>query len=234
MRTIVWFIYFWIYLLLTLPNYFIVGSRLKKGKDIEGLVHRQTVRWGRRLVKLAGGKVTVIGEENIPKTGPVVFVANHQGNFDIPLLLGFIDKPKGFVAKASIEKMPIVGNWMKYMQCIFMDRESPRAALKAIKQGIEVVKNGHSLVIFPEGTRSLDGQLAEFKPGSFKLAMKAKALIVPVTISGTIDMMPKNSKWIKPADVTLTISEPLPSTGYESTESYLLREKVFEIIKSNL
>lgn len=234
LRTVIWFIYFWLYQLVALPKYFILGRKAKKGEDITLAVHRQTVNWSRSLIKLAGGKVEVIGAENIPKEGPVVFVANHQGNFDIPLMLGYIDKPKGFIAKAETEKMPIVGGWMRYMQCVFMDRKNPRAALKAIKQGINIVKSGHSIVIFPEGTRSLDGQMGEFKPGSFKLAMKAQAQIVPVTISGSIDMMRKGDWKIKPAKVTLTISEPMASTGYESTESYLLREKVYDAIASHL
>jgi len=163
-----------------------------------------------------------------------VFVANHQSNFDIPLLLGYINKPKGFIAKAETEKMPIVGGWMRYLRCVFMDRSNPRAALKAIKQGIEIVKSGYSLVIFPEGTRSVDGSLSEFKPGSFKLAMKAEAMIVPVTISGSFGIMKKGSLRIKPSQVKITISDPVTSTGYESTESYLLREKIADIIQTNL
>lgn len=233
-RTIIWYIYFWLYQLYALPKYLVLKSKLKKGENITEKVHTQTVKWARSLVKLAGGKVTVEGLEHIPSEGPIVFVANHQSNFDIPTLIGFIDRPKGFIAKAETEKMPIVGGWMKNMRCVFLDRENPRAALKAIKSGIEIVKSGHAIVIFPEGTRSLDGKVGEFKPGSFKLAMKAEAMIVPVTISGTYNMMPKGTMMIKPADVKLTISEPIPSTGYESTESYLLREKVRDAIISKL
>lgn len=233
-RTAIWFIYFWIYQVFALPKYFILGHKEKKGQSIEMAVHKETIRWARSLIKLTGSKIEVKGEENIPKEGPVVFVANHQGNFDIPLLIGYIDKPKGFIAKVETEKMPIVGGWMRYMKCIFMDRKNPRAAVKTIKQGVEIVKSGHSLVIFPEGTRSVDGQLGEFKPGSFKLAMKAEAQIVPVTIDGTIDIMRKGSMRIKPALVKLTISEPISAVGYESTESYLLREKVKAAIAAHL
>lgn len=81
---------------------------------------------------------------------------------------------------------------MTFLKCVFMDRENPRAALKAIKEGIEIVKSGHPLVIFPEGTRSVDGKMGTFKPGSFKLAMKADAWIVPVTISGTYHLLKKD------------------------------------------
>lgn len=233
-RTVVWYIYFWLYQLLALPKYMSLKSKLKKGVDITDEVHKKTVSWAKSLIKLAGGQVTVVGEENIPKEGPLVFVANHQSNFDIPTMIAYINRPKGFIAKAETKKMPIVGGWMAFMRCVFLDRDNPRAALKSIKAGIEIVKSGHPIVIFPEGTRSLDGTVGEFKAGSFKLAMKANAQIVPVTISGTYDMMPKGTMKIKPAKVQLTISEPISSEGYESTESYMLREKVRDVIISHL
>lgn len=234
MRTLLWYIYFWLYLLCTLPLYVIASRKAKKNKGVDLYADKVASKWARSMVKAAGGKVTVVGQENIPKDGPIVFVSNHQSNFDIPLLLGYIETKKGFIAKAETKKIPIVGGWMTYMQCVFMDRSNPRAALKAIKEGIAIVKSGHPLVIFPEGTRSADGSVGEFKAGSFKLAMKAEAMIVPVTISGSYDMMRKGQKTIHAAKVTLTISEPMKSTGYESTESYLLREKVQEVIVSKL
>ncbi len=234
MRTIIWFIYFWLYQLVMLPNYFYLGSKFRKGEDIGVRVHKQVISWSTKLVKLTGSTITVVGEDNVPDEGPIVFVANHQSNFDIPLLLGYVKRPKGFIAKKETEKLPIVGNWMRYLRCIFMDRTNPRAALKAIKEGIDVVKDGYALVIFPEGTRSTDGNLGEFKPGSFKLATKAKAKIIPVTISGSYDIMRKGSKKIKPANVTITISKAISATEYESSDSYLLREEVFKIIESKL
>ena len=234
MRTIIWYIYFWIYLLCLLPKYILITLRYKKGEDVAESVDQVASKWARSLVKLAGGKVTVVGEENLPQTGPVVFVANHQSNFDIPLILGYIKGKKGFIAKAETKKIPIVGGWMSYMQCVFMDRSNPRAAIKAIKEGVGIVKSGHPLVIFPEGTRSTDGNVNEFKAGSFKLAMKAEAMIVPITISGSYDMMKKGQKTVHPADVTLTISKAVPSTGYESTESYMLSNKIHDAITSKL
>lgn len=234
MRTVIWFTYFWLYLICTLPKYLIIKFKDKKNMNIEADVHKLIMNWAKSLVKVTGSKVTVIGEEKIPTDVPVVFVSNHQSNFDIPLLLGYINKPKGFIAKAETEKMPIVGGWMRYIRCVFMDRSNPRAAVKAIRKGVDIVKSGYSLVIFPEGTRSLDGKLSEFKPGSFKLAMKAGAMIVPVTISGSYDIMKKGSMKIKAADVKITISDPVTSEGYESTESYMLREKIANIIGENL
>lgn len=234
MRTIIWFIFFWFRLLVTLPKYFILKHKAKKGEKVDVYADEVASKWSRSLVKIAGGKVKVIGEEKIPTEGPIVFVANHQSNFDIPLLLGYINTKKGFIAKAETKKMPIVGGWMTFMQCVFMDRSNPRAAIKAILQGVEIVKSGHALVIFPEGTRSVDGSVGEFKAGSFKLAMKANAMIVPITISGSYDMMRKGQKTIHPANVTITVSDPIASGNYESNESFTLREEVQKIISSNL
>ena len=236
MRTIIWYIYFWLYQLFGLPAYFKVKSLYKKGEieEVEKRVKKQASEWGQKLVKLTGSDVEVIGEENIPKDCAVVFVSNHQSNFDIPLLLGFINKPKGFVAKAETKKLPVIGGWMTYMNCVFMERTDPRAALRSIKEGIEIVKNGHSLVIFPEGTRSANGELSEFKPGSFKLALKSKAPVIPITINGSIDIMKKGSNKINPAKVKIIISKPVDSSEYKATESYILRERIYDIIKSNL
>ncbi len=236
MRSIIWYIYFWVVLLFTLPRYFKVKSLLKKDKveAADVIINKQVLAWAQRVVKLSGSTVEIIGEENIPKDKSVVFIANHQSSFDIPLLLGYINKPKGFIAKAEIKKLPVVGNWMKFMKCVFMERTDPRAALRSIKEGIEIVKNGHSLVIFPEGTRSADGELCEFKPGSFKLALKSKAPIIPITIKGSIDIMRKGSKKIKPAHVKIVISAPVDSTEYKPTESFELREKIAGIIREEL
>lgn len=236
MRTVIWFIYFWLYQLVTLPTYFKIRSIYNKGQveEAKRLTDIQAADWGRKLVRLTGSEVEVIGEENIPENGSMVFVSNHQSNFDIPILLGYIKKEKGFVSKAEAKKLPVVGGWMKFLDCVFMERTDPRAALRSIKEGIEIVKKGNSLVIFPEGTRSANGEIDEFKAGSFKLALKSKAPVVPITIDGSINIMRKGSNKISPAKVKIIISEPVDTSEYKATESYLLREKVYEIIKSNL
>ena len=103
------------------------------------------------MVRVAGGTVEVKGLENVPKDKPVLVVSNHQSNMDIPVLLGYLNKPIGFVSKAEIKSSPVVPTWMELMNCVFMDRSDRRQSLKAIKDGIELLKNGHSIVIFPEG-----------------------------------------------------------------------------------
>lgn len=235
-RTLKWFIGFWASLIMLIPK-----SRktrmFEESGDFEKrdkMVSEVVPNWARKLIELSGSEVEVVGRENLPKDETVLFVSNHQGNFDIPLLLGYIDKPKAFMAKKEMEKMPMVSTWMKYMQCVFMDRDNPRESLKAIKQGSEKLKEGYSMVIFPEGTRSEDGQLKEFKQGAFKLATKSKVPIVPVTISGSNRIMEKGSIKINPAKVRIVIAEPVEVTEEYVKDTKLLSEKIKSVIEANL
>ena len=233
-RTIIWFVYFWIRLLFTIPALIKVKKLDKQNriKEKDDLVFKTARNWAKSLVNLSGTEIKIVGEENIPENDAVVFVSNHQGNFDIPILLGYINKPKAFIAKIEMAKFPIVSTWMKYMNCVFMDRKDIRHSLRSINQGVEYIKKGYSMVVFPEGTRSIDGKLGDFKPGSLKLASKSGVPIVPVTVKGSNNIMSKNGFIIKPAIVNLIISAPVdPKAIKDSTK---LTETIREIIKDNL
>lgn len=225
-RTIIWFIYFWLFQLFSLPVMLRVWY-LDKRQNIaarDRQVHRIVLFWSRSLIRLTGSKIKVTGRENVPTDGAVLFVSNHQGRFDIPLILGYIDKPKAFIAKKELAKLPMVSSWMKYMKCIFMDRQDIRQSLKAINQGAEYLKEGYSQVIFPEGTRSRDGRLGEFKAGSFKLATKSGVPIIPVTIKGSDQIMPNNTLLLRPAQVEMVISPPVDPekfSGIKELASYV-------------
>jgi len=158
-KAIIWVIYFCGYLLYSLRLRPKAKKLTRQGKIAERdkLVHGEAIKWARNIINFGGIKVTVTGGENVPKDSGVLFVGNHQSNLDIPILIGFINKPKGFIAKVELAKIPILSVWMKYMGCIFLDRKDVRQSLKAINQGAELLKKGHSLVIFPEGTRSKGG-----------------------------------------------------------------------------
>ncbi len=235
-RTIVWFIYFWWHLFTLQPSLCRIKALDKAGNIVErdALVSNKAKGWARSLVSLSGCKVEVTGEEHIPEDEAVLFVSNHQGNFDIPILLGFIKKPKAFVAKNELRKFPIIGTWMKYMNCIFMDRDNPRESIKAINHGAKILKEGYSLVIFPEGTRSKDGTLGVFKPGAFKLATKSGVCIVPVTIKGSNQIMKKGSFIIKPAEVEVVISPAIKMEQGLDKDTKALAENVRNIISENL
>lgn len=235
-RTIIWIIYF-IFRILVITPYLITFKSLDKQNRIEErdkLAYKVGRNWGRDLIKASGSKIKVIGEENIPEDGSVLFVSNHQSYLDIPILLGFIDKPKAFIAKAELSKYPIFSTWMKALKCIFIDRSDVRQSLRAIKEGIKLLKEGYSLVIFPEGTRSKDGTLMEFKQGSLKLATKSGVPIVPVTIKGAKDIMPRGKLVIRPTNVEIIISKPIFMDDDIAKDSKALNEKVRNIISENL
>lgn len=191
-------------------------------------------RWAQSGLAMNGSSINVFGIENVPETGGVLFVANHQSNFDIPILVGHVPRDKGFIAKLELLKVPTFSRWMKYIGCIFIDRKDPRQSLTAINEAAERLKAGHSLVIFPEGTRSADGSVAPFKAGGLRLAMKAKVPIVPVTISGSKNIMPKGTSLIKSASVKVVISAPLLQEDVKGMDSNQISEKVRDVIISNL
>lgn len=142
------------------------------------------------ILKLAGITVTVKGAENIPRDRAVLFVGNHRSYFDI--LVGYTTVPGfvGFVAKKEMERIPLLRSWMKNVNCLFLDRKDIKAGLKTILEGIEKVKNGISVWIFPEGTRNRNKDLKEllvFKEGSLKIAEKSGCPVVPVAMVGTAE-----------------------------------------------
>lgn len=220
MRTIIWFVYFWAVLLKLMPALKRVKELYRKGKlkERDALVDQKVKEWSRSLVRLSGTKVTVNGEENIPTDTAVLFVSNHQGNFDVPLLLGFIQKPKAFISKMEVKRMPFIGTWMEQLNCLFMDRKNVRQSIKAINEGAELLQKGTSLVIFPEGTRSKSDSIAEFKAGSFKLATKSGVPIIPITISGSYKIMEQQRFWIKPAKVHIEVHPPIFPMQQEAKE----------------
>lgn len=186
--------------------------------------------WSRALIWIVGGRVSISGGENLPK-GPVLFVSNHVGSFDIPILIASLPKPFGFISKIEVLKIPVVGSWMRIMNCVFIDRKNRTDSSKAIGSGVEVLKEGHSLLIFPEGTRSKGGPMKTFKAGSLRLAMDAAVPIVPVAIYGTAEIMEKNKNIMRPADVKLTILSPIPFKDFKDLSSKDIAEKVENLIK---
>jgi 1-acyl-sn-glycerol-3-phosphate acyltransferase len=236
LRTILWFCYFGIYLIMIYPDLLKVNrlEQLRKTTEHDQLTYLTARNWARSLVKFAGVTVTTKGEEKIPSESSVLFVSNHQGNFDIPLLLGYIEKPKAFIAKIELLKFPLIRTWMKHMKCVFMDRSDIRQSLKVINQSAEHLKEGYSMVIFPEGTRSKTKSLGEFKPGSLKLALKAGVPIVPVTINGSYKIMEQNGSRIKPAHVEITIHDPIPTYNLTKDQAAELPERVRSIIEQGL
>lgn len=236
MRTIYWYLSFFITLIGTIPKLNKVKRLEKQGRlqERDTYVYECATQWMLDNIKRTGSTVEVKGKENLPTDQTVVFISNHQGNFDIPLLMGYIDMPLGFISKVEAKKIPIIVNWMELIHCVFLDRSTLKGSAGAIIQGIKYVKEGHSLIIFPEGHRCKGGPMGEFKAPSFKLATKPGVPIVPLTIDGTYKIMEANNNRIKPAHITLTIHPPIPTKGLDKEALANLPEQVKEIIESSL
>lgn len=236
MRSFYWYVSFIFTLIGTLPKLSKVKRLEKAGKleERDAYIHAASTKWMLDNIRRSGTTVEVIGAENLPQEGPVVFISNHQGNFDIPLLMAYINMPKGFISKIEAKKIPIVVKWMELIHCVFMDRSTLKGSAGAIIEGIKTLKAGHSLVIFPEGTRSRGDLMGEFKHASFKLATKPGVPIVPITIDGSYKIMEQNHNHIKPAHVKLTIHPLVPTQGLSKDELAALPEQVSATIASAL
>lgn len=200
LRTAIWFFSFFAVLPVTLPFY----PKAKRLDVPARYVYVQKIayNWAGFLLKVAGARIRVHGQEHIPNE-PVVFVANHQGNFDVPIMITATKHPKAFISKIEVQKFPIIPRWMELMGCIFIDRSDRRQSIKAIRAGVETIKSGQSIIIFPEGTRSKGGPMKEFKAGSLTLATSSGAKIVPVAINGSHHLLETKNR-IKPGTVDVT------------------------------
>ncbi len=234
-RTVYFYLLLWAGLFLTLPAMLIVEIINIFSKTGSKALSQKIARmWGKSVVSLSGSSVEVIGLENIPKKGPVLFISNHQSNFDIPLLLGHLGRPVGFLSKEELRKVPIVGRWMRHLNCVFMDRSNPRAALKSIGKAAETVKSGNAMCVFPEGTRSGAGLIGEFKPGAFKIYTKTKAALLPVAIEGTWRIQGRDTLRVKSAKVKVSVLKPADLEGIPPRDTMKIAEKVKSEIQNEL
>ena len=235
-RTILWFIKFWLYQIYAFKFWLIISKMEKKGyiKESEAFLHENIMVWAKAMVENTGSMIKLTGAENIPAEGAVLFASNHQANFDIPILLGYLNKPKGFVAKVELEKLPLVNRWMKKMRCVFLDRKDTRKSMKAINEAIEIMKSGHSMIIFPEGTRSKSSRIGEFKKGSLKMAIKANVPVVPVTINGSYKIMGAKGIIITPSEVEVIVGRPVYPDTLKDEQKHDFAQYIKKKIVDNL
>jgi len=190
--------------------------------------------WASKVAEMFKMEVTVEGRENIPEKDGCVFISNHEGYGDIiALFLALEGKQLGFIAKDQLESMPYFGKWIKNIRGIYIKRGSAKEALKSIQEGAKTVKNGFNLVIFPEGTRSRGPKAGEFKAGSFKLATKAKAPVVPITINGTYHMYEEYGL-IKPCKVKVVIHPAVETADLDRHGVSEMEKQVESTIRTSL
>ncbi|MCL5891781.1 MAG: 1-acyl-sn-glycerol-3-phosphate acyltransferase [Deltaproteobacteria bacterium] len=182
--------------------------------------------WGVLILKACSVKVDITGSENLSPENSYIITSNHQSYFDIFVLLAYLNIKFGFIAKKSLFNIPFLGWSMKRLGYISIDRENLRSALKSVKKSTELLKNKTSILIFPEGTRSSDGNLSSFKKGGFNMFLKqGNMTVLPVVIKGTINILRKKSLTVHPGKtVELHILKPLNAA--EKGDSNIIIEKI--------
>lgn len=228
---------FWFFFKLFAGLFFLESQRgkmmrIKKHKGEEA--YRQAVtdiaaKWCRKRLKEAGATVYVHGIEKIPDRN-VLFVCNHLSNIDFAVIFSEIHRYMSFVSKKELEKMPFINKWMVMLNTLFMDRSDMKDQLKTIIKGIEMLKAGETVMIFPEGTRSRDGKMLDFKAGSFKLATKSGVPVVPLTLVGTGDILENNGYRLKPGDVHFYVHDPIYLEDLDAEQKKNLHVMVQDIV----
>jgi 1-acyl-sn-glycerol-3-phosphate acyltransferase len=166
-------------------------------KNAVFMMYKIAQAWALGLLAMTRIHPRVSGRESIIRRGGMCFVANHSGIFDIILLLAYAGRPFGFIAKKELSYIPFLNIWILLLGGHFIDRKSPRKAMKTINKGIEHIRKGGSMLIFPEGTRSLGRGLLPFRQGAFKLALESAMPIVPVAITGSYEVFEKHKLFIR-------------------------------------
>lgn len=188
-----------------------------------------------KVLDLTGSTYEVEGLENIPTTGPVLYVGNHQSNFDIPAILATSPRPVGFIAKQEVAKVGLLKPWVLGIGSQLLPRGETRKALEVVINTIKFLrKTEHGLVLFPEGTRSSTGEVQEFKPGGLKIATKSGATLVPVAISGTAGVMPKGSKVFYPQHIRVKYLKPYSGEELKNKDTIELANELKKTIEEEI
>lgn len=201
------------YLILSIPLLlieWIIGKFNPYAKEISSLRIIQAVF--RFILWLTGLKLEVIGEENVPKDCAVLYIGNHRSFFDVLITYARCPRRTGYVSKMELKKFPLLRDWMNNLHCLFLDRTNLKAGMQMILTGIQKIKDGISICIFPEGTRSkgeTELPMLEFHEGSFKMAQKTNCPIVPMAMVNTCEIFEAHFPKIKPTHVILEYGKPI-------------------------
>lgn len=221
--------YAWIgaFMVIGLPLRWYCKQIQKKDEEKGAQKLHKLVQWyGRGIMRISGMKLVVKGKENIPQNEPVLFVANHQSMLDIVVSVLAIDRPFGFLAKAELGRIPVINGWISSLKSVYIERGETRKGLEAIIKSAKIVKSGHGMMVYPEGTRTKDGSIGVFKAGSMKIASKGGACIVPIAIDGAFEAMPVDKIWFYGRTIYLTILPAISAETVKEIDSTHMAENV--------
>ena len=231
--TVKWYTKFLTSLLSYTPDLKVAMKLKNEGKweEYKPLVDSKVREWLVPLIDLAGVDFVVKGVENVPVNEPIIYTPNHAGMFDIPAV--FLNAPTMpmFIAKKELSMFPFLKHWMWVLDCVFVDRKKKNGSRSSLHEAIEMVKSGRSLVIFPEGTRSKDGKLGEFKGGAMKIAMESGAKVVPVLIEGSRARLEETGN-ITSGTVYVTFLPPIETKGLEKEDFFKMPEQIRAMLQN--
>jgi 1-acyl-sn-glycerol-3-phosphate acyltransferase len=222
------FIIFWTVIF---SGFFAVITILTSFVSTDGETPHKVARiWAKCILAASNIKVTVEGLSNLNRTGSYIYMPNHVSNFDIPVLQAYLPVQFRWLAKAELFKIPIFGYAMKRAGYISINRFDRKSAIQSLNKAAEIIRNGTSVIIFPEGTRSQNQNIQSFKKGGFVLAVDSGVPIIPVIIHGTWTIMQKKQILVRPGNVVLEIKKPINTSDYTRETKDDLMEKVRNII----
>jgi 1-acyl-sn-glycerol-3-phosphate acyltransferase len=187
--------------------------------------------WARAIMRMCFIKIRVLGLENIKGAKSAVFAANHQSMVDIFMMIAYIPRRTAFLAKHQTLFIPVIGQLIPMLGHITVDRNNPKRSLRSVQKCIRALSGNRSIVIFPEGTRTLTGEMNRFKSGSLKIPLRTGAPVVPVTICGTLNVMPKNTFGVRPHTVVMHLGKPVETKEMQVSDFRLFVDHLEQTIR---
>lgn len=233
MRTVLVVLFVFLFLVLSIPVMLVELIIGKFNQDLKDRSSLKIVQWAFRCVLfLSGTKITVIGEENVPKDEPVLYIGNHRSYFDVVITYARVPGLCGYISKKEIDRIPLLNIWMRYLHCLFLDRDDIRQGLEMVLAAIGKVKNGISICVFPEGTRNNSSEdFLPFHGGSLKIAEKSGCAIIPMALNHTEDIFEAHVPWIHKTHIILEYCQPIYPKDLPREEKKKLSDTVEKIIR---
>ncbi len=233
MRIIFVALFVFLFLVLTIPVMIAEWIIGKFNQDLKDRSSIRIVQWAFRCVLfLSGTKITVIGEENVPKDEPVLYIGNHRSYFDVVITYARVPGLCGYISKKEIERIPLLNVWMRYLHCLFLDRNNIKEGLAVILAAINKVKAGISICVFPEGTRNDTAEdFLPFHGGSLKIAEKGGCAIIPMALNHTDDIFEAHMPWIHKTHIVLEYCPPIYPKDLSREDRKKLSDIVEKVIK---
>lgn len=242
-RTILVLLFAGLYLILGIPFLIIFWFMAKNERYSRTAARAQLrmVQWAFRCIsRLSGVRLTVIGEEQIPKDEAVLYIGNHRSYFDIIISYARCPDLTGFVSKNGIAKIPLLSAWMRRLNCLFIDRDDIKQSMKTILSCIDKVKSGISMYIYPEGTRGRgadETQMLPFKEGSLKIAKKSGCKVIPMAITGSANVFEAHVPFIRKTHVILEYGTPIDPSQLATEDQKKLaaycQNQILEMLKKH-